>query len=547
MKQKFFILLLLLQSMHVSFAQIKWSNDSIPFSQIEWDNYSTSYIGEESYKAPILVTAIPYNGVYSNFANAPLDISFEGSAFRFQSNLSDNPQKFYTYDSAEVYFLTVNIFRGNANKYEFRVLNGKTEIVPWHAIDKFTDKDFELNNFQKKCGFLGGYKTTWGNFLLVQLRKKGGDKILSSSAVYWKETKPAVNSVYTSENLNDFFTLLKRPWDKSIKPNPLPAKLSFPSSNSTTVFYLSANVFKKEAIEYQLMKDGKVYRDWGANDFDNSFIWLKQLPPGKYQLSIRYRAQRHNVSTYNFEVEPQWQQTTLFKIIAGSLIAAFIGFIALLFYSKGQKKKLDEARLKKEKLEMNLQSIRSQLNPHFVFNALNSIQGLINKNDTAQANMYLTEFSSLLRESLKNKEKEFVPLSEEIKTLETYIKLEQLRFHFKYVISVDEHINTNAVEIPYLLLQPLIENAIKHGVATLHKKGNICIRVYTENKNLLIDVTDNGEGFSYNAPSNGFGLKLTRERIEVLNQSLKEEHIKLLIESSEAKGSTIHLIFENWL
>lgn len=534
--------------MHISFAQIKWGNDSIPFSKIEWDNYSTSYVGDESYKSPILVTAIPYNGIYSNFANAPLDISFEGSAFSFQSNLSDNTKRLYTYDSSEVYFLTLNIFRSNADKYEFRVmLNGKTEIVPWHAIEKFTDKDFELNNFQKECGFPGGYKTTWGNFLLVQLRKKRSDKILSSSVVYWKETKPVVNSVYTSENLNDFFTLLKRPWDKSIKPNPLPTKLSFPSSNNTIIFYLAANVFKKEAIEYQLMKDGRVYREWGANDFDNNFIWLKQLPPGSYQLKIRYRAQRHNISTYNFEVQPQWQQTTTFKIIAGSLIAAFIGFIALLFYSKHQKKKLNETRLNKEKLEMNLQSIRSQLNPHFVFNALNSIQSLVNKNDVAQANKYLTEFSSLLRESLKNKAKEFASLSEEIKTLETYIKLEQLRFHFNYSISINEHININAVEIPYLLLQPLVENAIKHGVASLHEKGTICIRFYRENKNLLIDVTDNGKGFNHNVPSDGFGLKLTRERIAILNQSHKEDRIKLLIESIEAKSTTIYLIFENWL
>jgi LytS/YehU family sensor histidine kinase len=187
------------------------------------------------------------------------------------------------------------------------------------------------------------------------------------------------------------------------------------------------------------------------------------------------------------------------------------------------------------------------LNPHFIFNALNSIQGLINKNELTSANLYLTEFSSLLRESLKNNDKELIPLNIELKTLETYIKLEQLRFYFNYSFQIDPNINTNTIDVPALLLQPLIENAIKHGISSLDKNGFISISIHQKEKNLVIEISDNGKGFVSSNKTNGFGLKLTNERIQLLNQSYKEQPIKMLIDSDASKGTVIHLVFENWL
>lgn len=546
--KKLFVLLLSLFVLQHCFAQIKWSEDSVSSGNLEWNNYSTSYLGDIDDKVPFLVTAIPYKGMYSNFdeINTPLDLSFKGSLYRFRSDLSDYySRKLYTFDSSEVYFLALNIYKSNAQDYEYRVvLNATTVIKPWSGITQFSD--FRLNKFKEGCGFLGGYKATWGNYIVIELRKKNTDIIFSSAIVYWKEIKPVVNTVYTSKNLNDFFSLLKGQQDKPSKTLQPVDKLVFPSTESTIIFYLTADIFKKEAIEYELKKDGDSFRHWGANDFDNNFIWLKDLPPGLYTLNLRYRAQRHNVTSIQFEVRPQWQQTTAFKIIAGSLIAAFIGFIFLLFRSQKQKQKLKEARLNKEKLQVSLQSIRSQLNPHFIFNALSSIQGLINKNDTEGANKYLSDFSNLLRESLQYNDKMFIPLSIEKRMLDTYLRLEQLRFHFAYNITIAGESLANS-EVPGLLIQPLVENAVKHGISGLQEKGTIDIAFYPDNKDLVISIIDNGNGFNISAASNGYGLKLTDERIALLNTSLTDQKIIMTKDSSKDNGTKILLTFKNWL
>jgi len=546
--KKVFIMMLSLIIVRHCFAQIKWSEDSSSADKVEWNNYSTSYLGDIDDKVPFLVTAIPYKGMYSNFEeiNTPLDLSFKGSLYRFRSDLSDYySRKLFTFDSSEVYFLALNLYKSNSKDYEYRVvLNATTVIKPWSDVTEFSD--FRLNKFKEGCGFLGGFKTTWGNYIVVELRKKNTEIVFSSAIVYWKEIKPVVNAIYTSKNLNDFFNLLSHTADEPKKSDTLLEKKVFPSTENTIIYYLTATIFKREAIEYQLIKDDKVYREWGANDFDNNFIWLKDLPPGVYKLNLRYRAQRQNVSTYNFEITPQWQQTTTFKIIAGSLIAAFVGFIVLLLRTQKQKQKLKAAELNKEKLEVNLQSLRSQLNPHFIFNALNSIQGLVNKNDIDGANKYLADFSNLLRQSLQYNDKAFIPLTIEKQMLETYLRLEQLRFHFEYGVLIKDE-NLASAELPALLIQPLVENAVKHGVSGLQQKGRIEISFYSENKSMFISIIDNGNGFNISETSNGFGLKLTNERIVLLNHTLNDQQIHLSIESKKDTATKVLVRFDNWL
>lgn len=528
-------------------AQIKWSNDTISPSRVQWDNYSTSYLSDVSDSIPFIIVAIPYNGTNSNFSdiNAPLDLSFKGSLFRFKSGLANNSIKLYTYDSSDVYFLTPGIYKKNADKYEFRVsLNGEQVITPWKTVDQFAG--LELSDFNEGYGFVGGYKTTWGNYLVIELRKKGVDKTISSAIVYWKEIKPSITGIYSTKNLNDFFTVLKRPWDRNLAPAKTPEKPVFPSSENTIIYMLSEQVFKKEAVEYQLVKDEKVYREWGANDYDNNFIWLKDLSPGKYKLQIRYSKQRQNVSAYDFEIEPAWHQTTGFKIVAGSLIAAFFGFIVLLFRIRKLQRKTLSERLAKEKLDLELQSVYSRLNPHFIFNALGSIQALVNKNQADAANRYLSEFADLLRQPLSNSKKEFNNLDHEIATLQKYISLEQLRFGFNYHIAVDEQINVYETTIPYLLLQPLLENAVKHGVAGMHSGGNIRLCISKQKDDMVAMICDNGKGFTDRSKHEGQGLRITNERIRLLNKMMNDKLIELTITGKKTEGTVAAILFKNW-
>ncbi len=532
--------------------------------EVELNNYSTSYAARKI-TDPFVLTAIPYSGKYEVAdKNTPLDMQVTTSAYRYRA-LTDTYRKLYTYDSAEVYFYAPNVFATNAAQYEFRVLkNGKEVVTPWSGINSFTTGDLQLQSFKKDFAQLGGYKTTWDNYLTVELRKKGSEKLLSAASVYWKQVKPALLDIYTSNELNEFLARLKRSWDLNLsegeiekwkKQYPkgeidsesnLPKKLVLPSSENSVIFYLKANIYKKDALEYQVEQDGKILTDWRPNDFDNNIIWLKNLTPGSFIMRMRYSAQRHNVAEYPFEIKPAWHQTTFFKIIAGSLIAAFFGFIILLFRLSKQKRKMAEEQSKKAKLGLELKAIHAQLNPHFVFNALNSIQGLINNNNIAGANRYLSTFGNLMRDSLTGSDKDKISLDKEINMLKTYLTLEQLRFGFKYVIDIDKAINTSETEIPSLLLQPLVENAVKHGVAALEEKGLIKINFVKENNDMAVRINDNGNGFATSQPSAGYGLKLTKDRVQLLNEVLKGQAITFAISSGNGQGTIVSLLFKNW-
>lgn len=549
MKKTLFLLhLLSFIAIQDTFSQVKWSIDSIPAADVTWQNYSTTFLGEISDSVPLLMTAIPDNAMLSGAMdiNTPLDITFTGSLYRFRSTLLDHARKIYTYDSSEVYFLAPGINRKNNADYEYRVtLNAKTVITPWTPITRFSD--IPENPLTKELGFLGGYKTTWGNYIIVELRKKGADTSFNSAVVYWKESKPTVAAIYTSKNLNEFFSLLKNQWNHNVKSGISPQHAVFPSNENTIIYLLSADVNKKEEIEYQLIQDGKMVNSWKPNDYDNNFIWLKDLKPGKYRLQIRYSKQRHNVSTYDFEKKPAWHQTSAFKITAGSLIAAFFGFIVLLFRLRMVRRKVEKERLTKEKLKLELKSVYAQLNPHFIFNALSSIQSLVNTNDPDKANQYLSEFGSLLRNSLTNANRDFNTLDNEIATMERYLKLEQLRFGFLFQIHIDEAINVVETSIPSLLLQPLLENAVKHGVSGMHQQGNIQLHFIKQNNDMQVSVCDNGKGFVACEPVYGHGLQLTRERIRLLNEMPGNSGISLIIEENGALGTRIVIEFKNWL
>lgn len=543
-----------------AFTQIKWRNDSVPFSQIEWNNMSTSYIDNPD-KLIAIVTAIPYNGIDEVSSNTELDYFFTSSYYKYQSNLSNHFQKLDTYDSGNVYFLTPGIFKSNASDFEFRVLkDGDSVMRPWSEITQFADSNFQLNSFKKFCGFLGGYHTDWNHFLTVQLRRKSSQKTFAESSVYWKQIHPQITSIYTSDDLNAFLKRLKKSYATPDEVNKAkrwvetyaskgdslhhhPKKFIFEAGESNIIFYLNASIYAKEALEYLLIRNRKTVVNWKSNDYDNDFIWLHNLKSGDYTLQIRFSKQRHNASSYAFEIKPFWYQTNVFKI---SLVVLCVLLLLLIIIFILNRQKLIHEKKLTERLQLEQRVVRAQLNPHFTFNALSSIQSLMNQNKISEADYYFTAFSSLLRNSLRNSEKEMLPLQIELQTLEQYIKLEQLRFPFHYEITVAENINTSTTDIPSLLLQPLVENAIRHGVSSLQEKGNILVDIMKEEKNLVINITDNGAGFNSQKESKGYGLALTKERIRLLNKKFKEQKIQMVI-NSIANGTTVNLSFIHYL
>jgi len=527
-------------------------------SQITWGDYSQSYPTGATDKSSTvaLILAIPKDN--NSFWTVQDDSKYFTAANKdtaFMAARQKDITARTTFDTAKAQLFLHGVNRLNSGEYQFRVMVYPQRIVlPWSPVTRFTTDSVIASSGLPEMAYLGGFKAKLGEMLVIDVRKKGEVRIVATAMIAWEEIFPAVENMYTANELNLFFKRLSRPWsvrnDKRWKDtNPatgLPRNLDLSAGNNGLILLLNADIYHKEQVEYTLMRKNKTIIHWKVNDFDNNFIWLQDLAPGSYQLQIRYAVQREHVKTYKFEVKPAWYQSLLFKIICGLLLSASSGaFIFLMLFIR-QKQKTKEELSRKNKVQLELKSIYAQLNPHFVFNALSSIQGLINRQDIRGANEYLSDFSKLMRESLQNSDKEVVPLLQEMRTLEVYLKLEQLRFGFKFSIVAADDINLYETGIPSLLLQPLIENAVKHGVSGLQENGSIAVSFFREEDTLRVSITDNGNGFTGKGELNGFGLKLTEDRIKLLNDLHKEQQIVLYFDDAAATGTTVYINFNNW-
>lgn len=200
--------------------------------------------------------------------------------------------------------------------------------------------------------------------------------------------------------------------------------------------------------------------------------------------------------------------------------------ISALLYRSNRKKKVSNQLLA-------LKSLRSQMNPHFIFNALNSVNSFISGNDIREANRYLSDFSRLMRIVMENSQKEFIPFDEELEVLKLYLKLEHYRFQdqFEYDLQVDDALDSQDFRIPPMLAQPYIENAIWHGLRYKENKGFLMVRMEVDHNKLTILIQDDGigrerskqlktENQKMNAST---GMKNTQERIDLLNATYSSD------------------------
>ena len=516
--------------------------------------------GRGSAKLPFLIVVIPntiqiYPRDFNEFLRARIaDSFFNDENFRIKEQ-RPNYLTVFSFDSSKALLFVQGINKSNAGRYEFRLLSNNQPNNNWRPITAFYPSTYISGYAENdpEMATLGYVEAPWNSYITVDVREKKGGSIISSATIRRVAHPPKVIATYAASEFNKFFTIFKvRSQNEpgGIPPDIISPKVDslltlrkeFSSTDNSIIFYLD-DFIKKKVVEYTLQGTGKE-EHWKLNELDFNFIWLKDLPPGKYKLLIRYSTQRHNVTEYDFEIRPAWQQTTWFKIVGSSLIAAFFGFIIIGVRSIVLRQKMFTVKLEREKTEVELKAIRSQLNPHFVYNCLNSIQNLINKNDLSHANKYLSQFSKMMRETLNTSDRKFNSIANEIKVLENYLGLEQLRFNFRFEIEADPSIHAETTEIPSLLLQPIVENSVKHGVASLKETGFIRIVFTREKNNLHILISDNGKGFSPIA-GDGYGLKLTDDRIVLLNRTLENQSITM--EKQPAReGSTILIALKNW-
>lgn len=198
---------------------------------------------------------------------------------------------------------------------------------------------------------------------------------------------------------------------------------------------------------------------------------------------------------------------------------------------------------------LSLKSLRSQMNPHFIFNALNSVNSFIATNDERAANRYLTDFSTLMRSVLENSEQDFIPLEQEIDLLGLYLKLEHSRFDdkFDYQFIIDKNVKINEFQIPPMLLQPYVENAVWHGLRYKKEKGLLKIEMkQKDNETLEIIISDNGIGRkkskelkSENQQKNkSKGMQNIKQRIAILNEMYHDKVDVFISDLSQNEAGT---------
>lgn len=246
-----------------------------------------------------------------------------------------------------------------------------------------------------------------------------------------------------------------------------------------------------------------------------------------------------NESRYKLAFENQeliQKNNRIQKWIIGSLILIAILLLLTAYY---QYKNVRQQKYANNLLA--LKSLRTQMNPHFIFNALNSVNSFIASNDERTANKYLSDFSQLMRSVLENSEEDFIPLSNEIELLKMYTKLEHFRFKdkFEYEFTVDEKIKMNEFVIPPMLLQPYVENAVWHGLRYKDEKGKLDIKFESVSEDTVkIIIEDNGIGRSKSKAiktenqkkQKSKGMGNIQKRISILNE-MYQDKVDVMVEN----------------
>ena len=299
--------------------------------------------------------------------------------------------------------------------------------------------------------------------------------------------------------------------------------------NYFSVNYGCSDYFYPHLVRYRYRMKG-VHDEW-IKAGTRRFASFSNLGGGTYQLQIAAGYGEHlygDNKILNIIVEPPFWQKTWFWILAASIIVFIIWFAFNQRIRNVKKKEAIKAGFEKRVSEAKLLALQAQMNPHFLFNCLNSIKLLTIENKVGEASDYLTRFSRLIRYILNNSKHFLVPLNDEIDALRIYIEMESLRFNHEFIhlIDIDPAIDTEKIYVPPMILQVFVENAIKHGLRPKEKDKKLEVRFRLFEDTLVCTIRDNGIGRQAAAnyqtkqatKKESLGIKNTLERLDQLRQ-----------------------------
>jgi len=333
------------------------------------------------------------------------------------------------------------------------------------------------------------------------------------------------------------------------------------TDNHLTFDFAAVDQRNPEKVRYQWRLD-PAEKEWSPANVQHSAIY-SNIQPGNYTFMVRaYNedAVSSEVMQFPFQIKEPFWKSWWFIVLCIGVGVLFIGglFYRRLRQVKARAKQAQEKlQLEKDIVQLEQKALRLQMNPHFIFNALNSIQGLIVQKDAKTARYFLSKFSKLMRLILENSRSTRIPLHDEISTLDNYLALEQFSAgeHFEYTIAVAEDIDPEEVDIPPMLIQPFVENAVIHGLKGISEgKGRIEVRFVRDEYVLRCEIVDNGIGRKAAAlhkaqkvsQHKSAALAVTQERLAIINAQLHSTGPSLVIEdlldsSGNALGTKVSL------
>lgn len=299
---------------------------------------------------------------------------------------------------------------------------------------------------------------------------------------------------------------------------------------------------------YQLISDFENYKktteqiiSLNNEIHEKSEIRAVQEMSSMYQLKAKEKSIKQ-LSTTMEEKDTQLQLTK--TLLMAMVIAALLATIGFLYFNFKRKNKQLQQQADTVILQQKL--LRTQMEPHFIFNTLSTLQSLIRLDKKEMSIKYLSQFSRLLRNSLEMSRKDWVILQEELDTLQSYMHLQQLRFEnlFQYQIETDEALDSSSIMIPPMLIQPFVENSILHGFKGQKNGGKLHIHIKELNDKILqVSIKDNGKGFDKNDiphQDQSFSGTIAKERLEILAKKNKSV-AQYTIESEKTKGTKVVL------
>jgi len=316
-------------------------------------------------------------------------------------------------------------------------------------------------------------------------------------------------------------------FDKEDLPVDLVLKFN---KNHLTFDFIAIYHTSPDKIRYRFKLDG-FDEDWQPTT-TAKFVTYSNISAGDYQFELAASVDGKNWTppvTFSFTINPPFWFTWWFYLIIILLISLTVWLLIKRQQKIEAEKRATQLILDKSKmLTLEQQALNSSMNRHFIFNALNSIQYYINRQDKVSANKYLSSFAKLVRKNLDSSLVNEVYIDEEIERINLYLKLEQMRFQdkFSYKINMDDSVEFQTIKIPSMLLQPFIENSIWHGILPSNKPGCIDVNIRKEDNQLIIDIIDDGIGIeeSLNLKKDkkqyheSKGMELTKNRIELISK-----------------------------